>query len=79
MFDPAGGHRGPFATAWSPPGAWLGFVSRSHPGLVLRHEFCEEMGHFAGRGVWRVGELVEQESLNPEEVEWMEWEEVEEE
>jgi hypothetical protein len=68
-----------FATAWSPPDAWLAHVSDAHPGLTFRHEFCEEMAHFAGRRIWHRGELVEHEPLDPDEVEWMEWEEAEDE
>ena len=67
-----------FATAWRPPDAWLEFVSAMHIELTFRHEFCEEMAHFAGRSDWEAGALVEHEWVDPYEVEWMEWEEAEE-
>jgi Ferredoxin-like domain in Api92-like protein len=62
-----------FATAWGPPDAWLQFVSGEHVKLTFRHEFCEEMRHFAGRAEWHAGSLIAQERLDPDEVEWMEW------
>ena len=48
-----------FATAWRPPDAWLTAVSAAHPSLDLHHEYVEEMHHFAGRGHFRAGELVD--------------------
>ena len=54
-----------FATAWRPPDAWLCAVSAAHPDLDLRHEYVEELGHFAGRDHLRAGELVVHEEIDP--------------
>ena len=67
-----------FATAWRPPDAWLAFVSAAHSELAFRLEYCDEMAHFAGRGFWQAGSLTDHEELDPDEVDWMEWEEEEE-
>ena len=59
-----------FQTAWSPPDMWLGEASLEFPQLEFRAEYVEELGHFAGRGLWRDGDLVEHEELEPEDVSW---------
>lgn len=59
-----------FQTAWTPPDKWLAKASTEFPTLEFRHEYVEEMGHFAGRGLWRAGDLIEEQELEPAEIEW---------
>ena len=66
-----------FSTAWTPPEAWLRRVSRAHRELRFHHEYVEELAHFAGRGTWVAGTLVDHEDLDPHSVGWIEWEEPE--
>ena len=64
-----------FHTAWSPPDAWLREVSRRHPEFTLLHEYVEEMQQFAGRARWIGGVRVQHEELDPQSLDWDEWEE----
>lgn len=68
-----------FSTAWAPPDAWLHRVAAAHPQLTFQHEYVEEMAQFAGRGILVAGQLTYHEELDPYSIEWVEWEEPEDE
>jgi len=59
-----------FQTAWTPPDRWLAEACPRFPALDFRHEYVEEMGHFAGRALWRGGEPIEARAVAPHEIEW---------
>jgi hypothetical protein len=64
-----------FETAWSTPDPWLFVVSAAHPTLTFDHEFAEGFDHFAGRARLRAAELVQFESLQAADLDWVEFEE----
>ena len=68
-----------FVTAWSPPDPWLACASEAFSEISFHHEFVEEMLHFAGKADWLAGEIVAQEAVDPEEIDWVELVELEEE
>ena len=60
-----------FNTAHSPPEPWLRAVSAAHAHLELVHEYCEEYVHVCGRDIWRAGERIDHEELDPEDLPWL--------
>jgi hypothetical protein len=61
-----------FATAWTPPDAWIATASAAFCTLKLHHECAEELLHFAGKADWLAGEIVQHTGVDPEELDWFE-------
>lgn len=48
-------------------------VAAAHPGLSFSHEFTDEFGQVAGRQRYSGGVCVEDVRLEPEELDWIAW------
>ena len=61
-----------FATAWTPPEAWLRSVSELHPELVFELESIEEFLQGSAGCRWSAGVLVGRWPVDPEAADWIE-------
>jgi hypothetical protein len=64
-----------FESTGSPPRGWVAWVSQSHPKLSFALEFIEEFCDAAGGARWQAGVLVETWDVDPDSVDWVEYDE----
>lgn len=67
-----------FTTAYAPPHVWLLDAAARHPALDFELEYVEEFLQGSGRMICRNGELSSSVDVDPYDLPWVEWSEVEE-